>query len=46
MLAKLKITLKGRHHSGIDDTRNISEIILKMIRDGLSFHNMNKKILS
>jgi len=34
MLDYLKITLDGRLHSGIDDTKNISKILLKMIQDG------------
>ena len=34
MLSKLGLTLDGRHHSGIDDTRNIVKILLKMIEDG------------
>lgn len=34
MLDYLKITLDGRLHSGIDDTKNISKILLKMIDNG------------
>lgn len=34
MLDYLKITLDGRLHSCIDDTKNISKILLKMIQDG------------
>jgi ERI1 exoribonuclease 3 len=34
MLNKLNLTLDGRHHSGFDDTKNISKILLKMISDG------------
>jgi len=34
MLKKLKIELTGRHHSGIDDTRNIAKIMLEMINSG------------
>jgi len=30
--------LDGRHHSGIDDTHNISKIMLKMIDDGHTFN--------
>ena len=37
MLNFLKIKLEGRHHSGIDDTRNIAKIMLKMINDGHRF---------
>jgi inhibitor of KinA sporulation pathway (predicted exonuclease) len=39
MLNFLKLKLEGRHHSGIDDARNISKIILKLIDDG---HNYNQ----
>ena len=34
MLEKLKLPLIGRHHSGIDDARNIAAICKKMIQDG------------
>ena len=34
MLNWLNIKLEGRHHSGIDDTRNITKIMLKLIQDG------------
>lgn len=34
MLSKLNIKLEGRHHSGIDDSRNIAKIMIKMIQDG------------
>lgn len=34
MLQYLKLKLDGRHHSGIDDTRNIAKIMIKMIKDG------------
>ena len=33
MLSKLKLPLDGRHHSGIDDTRNIAKILIKMCED-------------
>jgi inhibitor of KinA sporulation pathway (predicted exonuclease) len=33
MLKYLGLKLDGRHHSGIDDTRNIAKILLKMIND-------------
>jgi inhibitor of KinA sporulation pathway (predicted exonuclease) len=32
MLRDLKIPLKGRHHSGIDDCRNITSIVKKSTR--------------
>ncbi|CAL1695448.1 unnamed protein product [Somion occarium] len=34
MLKKLKMELEGRHHSGIDDCRNILRIIQRMRADG------------
>lgn len=34
MLRKLKIPLEGRHHSGIDDCKNIARIVMKMQADG------------
>ena len=37
MLRKLGMTLEGRHHSGIDDCRNISRVALKMMADGCVF---------
>lgn len=39
MLTKLNLPLIGRHHSGIDDTRNIAAIMLKMIKDGHLYKN-------
>lgn len=35
MLTRLKMDLQGRHHSGIDDCRNIARILKKMIEDGV-----------
>jgi len=34
MLERLNIPLVGRHHSGIDDSRNIAEVLKKMLEDG------------
>jgi len=34
MLNGLRITLEGNHHSGLDDTKNISKIVKRMITDG------------
>lgn len=34
MLNKLKIELTGKHHSGIDDCRNITKIVIRMIQEG------------
>ncbi len=34
MLTSLRMPLVGRHHSGIDDARNIAAIVLRMLADG------------
>jgi len=34
MLQDLKLPLIGRHHSGIDDCRNIARVMIKMIEEG------------
>ncbi|KAI8465608.1 MAG: ribonuclease H-like domain-containing protein [Monoraphidium minutum] len=34
MLEELGIPLEGRHHSGIDDTRNTARVLTRMLRDG------------
>jgi len=39
MLNYLRLPLEGRHHSGIDDCRNISRIARQMLKDGASFEN-------
>lgn len=39
MLKTLLLPLEGRHHSGIDDTRNIAKIMLKIISHGHKFSN-------
>jgi ERI1 exoribonuclease 3 len=41
MLNELKLPLIGQHHSGIDDARNISQIVIKMINDGYKFKISN-----
>lgn len=43
MLTKLNLPLIGRHHSGIDDTRNIAAIMLKMINEGHMYKNFTIK---
>jgi inhibitor of KinA sporulation pathway (predicted exonuclease) len=40
MLSKLNINLEGRHHSGIDDSRNTAQIMIRMINDGYKYSNM------
>ena len=34
MLSELKMELVGKHHSGIDDCRNICRIVQRMIQEG------------
>lgn len=34
MLTKLNIKLEGRHHSGIDDCKNITKVLVRMLDDG------------
>jgi len=41
MLTRLGLPLEGRHHSGIDDSRNISAIAIKMLKDGCVFRANN-----
>ena len=41
MLKHLGLTLEGHHHSGIDDSRNISKILIKMISDGHTDFKIN-----
>ena len=41
MLKILKIKLTGKHHSGIDDTKNITKILLHMIKDGHHDYKFN-----
>jgi inhibitor of KinA sporulation pathway (predicted exonuclease) len=36
MLDELGLELQGRHHSGIDDARNIAQVALKMLDEGWS----------
>lgn len=39
MLEQLNIPLEGRHHSGIDDSRNTAKIMFKMIDDGHKYND-------
>lgn len=43
MLDKLGLKLEGRHHSGIDDARNITKIVDTLIKKGVLF---DKKFVS
>lgn len=36
MLEKLNIPLKGRHHSGLDDARNIASIVSTLLKNNVS----------
>ena len=36
MLDYFKLDLIGRHHSGIDDCENISNVVIEMFKDGIS----------
>jgi inhibitor of KinA sporulation pathway (predicted exonuclease) len=37
MLLSLGIELEGHHHSGLDDSKNISQILIKMLEGGCDF---------
>ena len=37
MLELCKVELQGRHHSGIDDSRNIASCVLKCLEEGFEF---------
>eukprot|EP00472_Partenskyella_glossopodia_P003076 CAMPEP_0197528588 /NCGR_PEP_ID=MMETSP1318-20131121/25636_1 /TAXON_ID=552666 /ORGANISM="Partenskyella glossopodia, Strain RCC365" /LENGTH=480 /DNA_ID=CAMNT_0043083743 /DNA_START=96 /DNA_END=1538 /DNA_ORIENTATION=- len=37
MLDELEMKLEGRHHSGIDDCKNIARIAIRMMNDGCEF---------
>ncbi|KAJ3024669.1 UNVERIFIED_CONTAM: 3'-5' exoribonuclease 1 [Siphonaria sp. JEL0065] len=37
MLSLLGMTFEGREHSGIDDTRNIARIVLRLMEEGVVF---------
>ena len=45
MLDYLNLEFIGRHHSGIDDTRNIAKILLKIISDGHVNFEIKQKII-
>jgi ERI1 exoribonuclease 3 len=34
LLSQLRLPLEGRHHSGIDDSRNITSVAKRMLQDG------------
>lgn len=37
MLELCGIELEGRHHSGIDDARNIANCVIKCLKEGFEF---------
>ncbi len=47
MLKEFNIKLEGRHHSGIDDAKNLAKIVIHLLNNGKnftkSFINENKK---
>ncbi len=46
MLAHLGLTLDGTHHSGIDDCRNISKILIKLFEDGQIYEKVNVRYIN
>lgn len=38
MLSSLKLRLDGKHHSGIDDSKNIAKIAVELLNRGAVFH--------
>jgi len=45
ILRGLQMKLEGRHHSGIDDCRNIARILIRMMRDGAIIRETTTKQL-
>jgi ERI1 exoribonuclease 3 len=45
MLRELGLKLDGRHHSGLDDAKNIAKIVLNLINKGLEFKKSKMTIL-
>jgi hypothetical protein len=43
MLENLGMTFEGHQHSGIDDTKNISRVVLRMLEDGCDLR-VNEKL--
>eukprot|EP01105_Mastigella_eilhardi_P014418 TRINITY_DN3289_c0_g1_i1.p1 TRINITY_DN3289_c0_g1~~TRINITY_DN3289_c0_g1_i1.p1 ORF type:complete len:592 (+),score=140.92 TRINITY_DN3289_c0_g1_i1:156-1931(+) len=43
MLHALALPLEGRHHSGIDDCRNIARILVTLLRAGYVYHPKTSK---
>ena len=34
MMSQLKIPMVGSHHLGLDDTKNIARVLIRMLADG------------
>jgi len=41
MLKECNIKLEGKHHSGIDDVKNITKIVIHLLKNGAKFHKGN-----
>lgn len=37
MLELLELELEGRHHSGIDDCKNLTRVVQKLMQEGYKF---------
>lgn len=37
MLELLELELEGRHHSGIDDCKNLTRVVQKLMQEGYTF---------
>ena len=49
MLSQLKLELVGRHHSGIDDARNIAQCVMTLQKYGFVFNQamiLDKSIMA
>jgi len=44
LLNYFQLDLEGKHHSGIDDCKNIARIVLRMLQDGCIFEITNKNM--
>ena len=45
MLEKLGLKLDGRHHSGIDDSKNLAKIVIDLLAKGIFFTNNYVKVV-
>lgn len=44
LLMKLNLPMEGRHHSGMDDTKNLARVCQRMIQDGCIFRTTTTTI--